>query len=284
MAITTRPLAPGFGLEIQNIDFSAPITESIADELRQAWIDANGLLLIRKQNLTPEQHISIGAALGNVYSDGAKNNAALEKYYLPGYPQIFRVSNKRTDGVPQGREDAGTYWHADGSWQANPPRGSLLHALELPSVGGDTMFADMHQAYESLSPALQQLFDGLEAEHSLAAAVLRTSYAKEYEGRLDEAFKKSAVHPIVKPHPVSGKKALFVNPGFTGRILGVSQQESDALLSLLFAHCVANERVYRHTWALHDLIIWDNYSNLHYAVANYKAHGDRYMQRVTVKL
>src|SRR3546814_8530136 len=117
------------------------------------------------------------------------------------------------------------------------------------------MFADMHQAYESLSPALQQLFDGLEAEHSLAAAVLRTSYAKEYQGKLDEAFKKSAVHPVVKPHPVSGKKAIFVNPGFTGRILSVTQHESDALLSLLFEHCVANKRTYRHTWQLNDLVI-----------------------------
>src|SRR3546814_10577271 len=175
--------------------------------LRQACTDAHGLLLIRNQTLTPEQHIAIGAALGNIYSEGPKNNAALANYYLPGYPQIFRVSNKRKDGVAQGREDAGTYWHSDGSWQANPPRGSLLHALELPPVGGDTMFADMHQAYESLSPALQQLFDGLEAEHSLAAAVLRTSYAKEYQGKLDEAFKKSAVHPVVKPHTVSGKRS-----------------------------------------------------------------------------
>src|SRR3546814_5823864 len=89
---------------------------------------------------------------------------------------------------------------------------------------------------------------------------------------------------VVKPHPVSVKKAKFVNPVFTGRILSVTQHESDALLSLLFEHCVANERTYRHTWQLNDLVIWDNYSNLHYAVANYKAHGDRYMHRVTVKL
>ena len=284
MAISTRSLSPGFGLEISGIDFSTPFCESIAEELRQAWVDAHGLLLIRNQVLTPEQHIAIGAALGTVYSEGAKNNTALANYYLPGYPQIFRVSNKRKDGVAQGREDAGTYWHSDGSWQQNPPRGSLLYALELPSVGGDTVFADMHQAYEALSPAMQKLFDGLEAQHSLAAAVMRTSYAKEYQGRLDEALAKAAVHPVVKPHPVSGKKALFVNPGFTGRILGVSQRESDALLSLLFEHCVANERTYRHTWQLHDLLIWDNFSNLHYAVANYKSHGDRYMHRVTVRL
>src|SRR5690606_935543 len=238
MTFRTRPLAPGFGLEILGVDLGQPLCEETIEALGQAWTDANGLLLFRGQRLSPEQHVALAGALGEVYVDGAKNNAALGKYYLPGHPAVFRVSNKKQDGMPLGREDAGTYWHADASWQSKPPRGSLLHALELPAIGGDTMFADMHQAYETLSPPIQKMLEGLNAEHSVGAEVMRTSYSKEYEGRLDQAMAKRAIHPVIMRHPVSGKKALFVNPGFTARILELAPRESDTLLSLLFEHAV----------------------------------------------
>lgn len=281
--LTLRPLSPGFGLLAEGIDLSRPLSSDEAAAVRQAWTDAHGVLVFRGQQLTPEQQVAFSAHFGEVYTGGATNNTALAHYYLPGHPAIFRVSNKKIDGKPVGREDAGTYWHSDASWQPSPPRGSLLYALEIPAVGGDTMFCDMYRAWETLSPPLQRMLEGLEAEHSLAAAVLRTSYAKEFSGRLDDAAAKKAVHPVVKVHPQSGRKALFVNPGFTSHIIGLSAAESQAILELLFAHATASENVYRHTWQLHDLVMWDNRCNLHYAVANYKAHGDRYMHRTTVK-
>lgn len=278
-----RPLSPGFGLLAEGIDLSQPLTSQQADAVRQAWTDAHGVLVFRNQRITPQQHVAFTGHFGEVYSQGATNNPALAHYYLPEHPQIFRVSNKKIDGKPVGREDAGTYWHSDGSWQQNPPLGSLLHALEIPPVGGDTMFADMYRAYDTLSPTFQRLVDDLQAEHNLAAAVLRTSYAKEYVGKLDDAAARKAVHPVVKVHPASGRKALFVNPGFTSHIVGLPQDESEAILRHLYAHATRPENVYRHRWQLHDLVMWDNRCNLHYAVADYKAEGVRYMHRTTVK-
>jgi taurine dioxygenase len=280
---TFRPASPGFGLVAEGIDISRPIDPATAAALNQAWHDSDGVLFFRDQALTPEQHVAFSRTFGDVYDQGAKNNAALAPYYLPGHPAIFRVSNKKIDGKPLGREDAGTYWHSDASWQANPPIGSLLYALEIPSVGGDTMFANMYRAYETLSAPMKRMLDGLEAVHSLASAVMKTSYAKEYGGKLEEAAAKNATHPLVKTHSGSGRKCLFVNPGFTSHIVGLSPAESEAILGFLHAHATAPENVYRHTWRRHDLLMWDNRCVMHYAVANYKAHGDRYMHRTTIK-
>lgn len=283
MEITLRPLNPHFGLVVEGVDLSQPLTAEQAATIRQAWTDARGVLLFRNQQLTPEQHVEFSAHFGDVYDQGATNNPALSHHYLPGYPQIFRVSNKKVEGKPVGREDAGTYWHSDGSWQQNPPLGSLLYALEIPGVGGDTIFADMYHAYDTLSEPLKRMIESLEAEHNLVTAVLSTSYAKEYEGQLDKAATKKAVHPLVKVHPESGRKLLFVNPGFTSHIIGLPKDESDAILKQLYAHSTKPENVYRHRWQLHDLAMWDNRCNLHYAVSDYKAMGVRYMHRTTVK-
>jgi len=145
------------------------------------------------------------------------------------------------------------------------------------------MFADMYRAYETLSEPMKRMLEGLQAEHSLLSAVLQTSYAKEYVGKLDEASAKQAVHPVVKVHPGSGRKLLFVNPGFTLRIVGIPAAESRALLDFLFAHATIPDHVYRHVWQQHDLLMWDNRCVMHYAVPNYKAHGTRHMHRTTIK-
>jgi taurine dioxygenase len=283
MTVTFRPASPGFGLEAVGIDLSKPLDAETVAKLRQAWLDADGVLFFCEQELTPEQHIAFSRNFGKVYDEGAKNNPALAHYYLNGHPEIFQVSNKKIDGKPVGREDAGTYWHSDGSWQANPPIGSLLYAKEIPSVGGDTMFCNMYRAYETLSEPMKKMLEGLDAVHGLLSAVLRTSYAKEYSGNLDQAVAKTATHRVIKVHPQSGRKALFVNPGFTSHLVGLAPAESEAILQFLFSHATAPENVYRHIWQKHDLLMWDNRAVLHYAVANYKAHGVRYMHRTTVK-
>ncbi len=281
MSLSIRPVSPGFGAEILGVNLAQPMGDNLFGEIRQAWRDADGLLLIRGQDISPEQHIAFSRRFGELHAGGG--NSALARYHLPGHPEIYRVSNKKQDGVPQGREDAGTYWHSDGSWQPSPPMASLLHALEIPPVGGDTIFANMVRAYETLSPPMQRMLEGLQAVHSLASAVLKTSYAKEYEGNFEEAAAKKATHPVIRTHPESGRKALFVNRGFTSHIVGLSARESDAILELLFEHSTQPENVYRHSWQRHDLVVWDNRCTMHYAVADYKSHGDRYMQRTTVQ-
>ncbi len=283
MTVALKLASPGFGLEASDVDISKPLSEDAAAALRQAWLDADGVLFFRGCELTPEQHIAFSRHFGVLYDQGAKNNPALAHYYLEGHPEIFQVSNKKIDGKPVGREDAGTYWHSDASWQANPSIGSLLYAKEIPAVGGDTLFANMYRAYDTLSDSMKKMLEGLEAVHGLLSAVLRTSYAKEYAGKLDEATTKMATHPIIKTHPKTGRKVLFVNPGFTSHIVGLPASESDAILQFLFRHSTTPENVYRHVWQKHDLLMWDNRCVLHYAVPNYKAYGDRHMYRTTVK-
>ncbi|HEY4251078.1 MAG TPA: TauD/TfdA family dioxygenase [Roseomonas sp.] len=281
MDLTIRPIMPGFAAEVAGVDLAQPVGDNLFQQIRQAWLDADGLLLLRNQAITPEQHIAFSRQFGDLHMSGG--NPVLAQYYLPGHPEIYRVSNKKIDGKPQGREDAGTYWHSDGSWQPSPPMASLLHALEIPPIGGDTIFANMYRAYETLSAPMKRMLDGLEVVHSLAAAVMKTSYGKEYVGKLDEAAAKHATHPLVRTHPESKRKALFVNKGFTSHIVGLPQAESDAILNFLFEHSTAPENLYRHRWQKHDVVIWDNRCAMHYAVADYKAHGDRYMHRTTVK-
>lgn len=284
MSITFRRATPNFAAEAQGADITQALSAADTARLRQGWLDAGGVLFLRNQELTPDQHVAFSRLFGNVYDQGAVNNPALADYYLDGYPEIFQVTNKkRPDGRPVGREDAGTYWHSDASWQSDPPTGSLLYARELPEVGGDTIFANMYRAYETLSEAMKRMLEGLEAQHTLLTAVLQTSYAKEYVGKLDQAQAKQATHPVLKTHPETGRKLLFVNPGFTSHIIGIPRDESDAILQFLFSHSTKPDNIYRHAWQKHDLLMWDNRSVMHYAVPDYKAFGVRYMHRTTIK-
>ena len=280
MSLTIQSVSPQLGAEVVGADLRQPAGDNLFREIHQAWVDADGLLIIRDQDLTPHQQIAFSRNFGELASSG--DNPVIAKYALPGHPEIFRVSNKKIDGVPQGREDAGTYWHTDGSWQAWPSKASILHALEVPRVGGNTMFADLYQAYETLSLTMKRLLDGLEAVHTAANAG-GTSYAREFEGKGNVVAAQAATHPVVITHPDSGRKTLFVNRGYTSHIVGMTRVESDALLGFLFEHATAPERVYRHSWRRHDLVIWDNRCTVHYAIPDYKAIGDRYMHRTSIK-
>lgn len=280
MSLIIQSVSPRIGAEVIGADLSQPVGDNLFRELHQAWVDADGLLIVRNQVLTPAQQIAFSRRFGELAS--ADENPVIAKYTLPGHPEIFRVSNKRKDGEPLGREDAGTYWHSDGTWQAWPSKASILYAIEIPRVGGNTMFADLYQAWETLSPTMQRLLDGLQAVHAMANAG-DTSYGREFAGQGDAVAARSATHPMAIIHPDSGRKALFVNRGYTQRIVGMHRAESDALLGFLFQHSTAPELVYRHSWHPNDLVIWDNRCTAHYAIPDYKAVGDRYLHRTSVK-
>ena len=280
MSVVIQPVSPHIGAEVIGADLSQPVGDNLFRELHQAWVDADGLLVVRDQQLTPEQQIAFSRQFGELATAG--DNPVIQKYALPGYPEIFRVSNKKQDGEPLGREDAGTYWHADGTWQTFPSKASILYGIEIPRVGGNTMFADLYQAWETLTPTMQRLLDGLQAVHAMANAG-GTSFEREFTGKGDIVAAKTAVHPLVITHPDSGRKALFVNRGYTAQIAGLNRAESDALLGFLFQHSTAPELVYRHSWRPRDLVIWDNRCTAHYAIPDYKAVGDRYLHRTSVK-
>ena len=275
MNFTVNPLSPALGAEIIGLDLVAKLSGDAFAGLRKAWLDAGGVVVVRDQTLTPEQHIAFSKRLGLL------EEHVLAKYLLPGYPEIYRVSNKVKDGEPQGREKAGTYWHSDLSYMRPPALASLLYAIEIPPTGGDTMFASMTAAHDALSPAMREMIAGLSAVHDFGYA--SRSVFKGERAPADQLDAAPAVtHPMVKIHPETGRAALYVNPGFTSHIDGLTAEESEAILNFLFRHSTRPEFIYRHRWQLHDLVIWDNRCTMHYAVADYDAIGERYMHRTTV--
>jgi taurine dioxygenase len=270
-----NPLSPVLGAEMIGADLAADLDDDSFAAIRDAWLEADGIMVFRDQELTPDDHIAFSRRLGPL------EKHVLETYLLPGYPEIYRVSNKVKDGVPQGREKAGTYWHSDLSYMNPPALASLLYGLEVPPSGGDTMFCSLYAAYDALSDTMKSILEGLAAVHDFGFAsrgVFRAEQATQ--SQLDAT--PAVEHPVVRSHPETGRKVLFVNPGFTSHIVGMHPAESRALLEFLFAHATQPEFIYRHRWRKNDLVMWDNRCTMHYAVADYDGVGERYMHRTTV--
>lgn len=267
------------GAEVLGLDLSQPILQEDFERLQQAhW--KHHVLVFRDQRITPAQQVAFSRLWGPLQIH------VLHQFQLPGYPEILQVSNVRNaQGQPEGLGDAGLLWHSDLSYKEKPSLGSLLHAQELPSEGGDTLFADQHAAYDALPQALKKQLEGLQAEHSylLHYEALRAKSPwrpKLTQQQIDEV--KPAVHPVVITHPGNGRKALFVSEHFTSRILGLPEDESRDLLQQLFAHSVQPQFVYRHQWQPHDMVFWDNRSVLHLATGT-PEHLRRKLYRTTVE-
>ncbi|MEE8333403.1 MAG: TauD/TfdA family dioxygenase [Alphaproteobacteria bacterium] len=274
MNFTINPLSAVLGAEMLGADLAQPMDDTLFGDLHQAWLDAKGLLVFRDQNLTPEQHVAFSRRFGPL------EKHVLAKYLLPGFPEIYRVSNKVENGEPQGREKAGTYWHSDLSYVRPAALASLLYGIEIPPVGGDTMFCSLHAAYDALSPRMQGILEGLNAVHDFGYAS-RGVFKGEKANQQQLDATPAVEHPVITTHPDTGNKALFVNPGFTSHIVDLHPAESRALLDYLFAHMTQPEFIYRHRWSVRDLVMWDNRCTMHYAVADYDAVGERYMHRTT---
>ncbi|HEX9703533.1 MAG TPA: TauD/TfdA family dioxygenase [Rhodospirillales bacterium] len=282
MRLTVKPLSPRLGAEVAGIDLSQPPGGNLFGQIRQAWLEAGGLLVIRDQKLTTPQHIAFSRHFGPLF--GAPGEQPLQqtvsRYIHPRHPEIYRVSNKLKDGEPMGRARAGTYWHSDVSFKERPAAASILHAIEIPAVGGDTLYADMAAAYEGLSDAMKERLARLRAVHDFAQTAA-TQFARPIVVEDDLKGANRSVHPVVRTHPETGRKCLYVNPGMTTGLDGFEPAEGRAILGVLYAHATRPEFVYRHRWRQGDVMIWDNRSLMHYAVADY---GDqpRYMERTTV--
>jgi taurine dioxygenase len=208
----------------------------------------------------------------------------IDQFLLPGYPQILRISNKKDQrGENLGLADAGRYWHSDLSYAAKPSLGSLLYALEIPPAGkgGDTLFANLRKAYEALPAATKARLDGVKGVYMASRKRIRDDSRIRLSEQQDSAT-PPVVHPIVRTHPETGRKALYVNPGHTDHIVGMDADESRALLDALFEHAAGEAFVYRHKWSLHDLVFWDNRSLMHIADPALPGY-DRHMHRTTVE-
>jgi len=266
------PMSNALGAEILDVDVT-DLSDSDFGRIRQAHLD-HSVIFFRDQKLTPEQHIEFATRWGEINVNrffGAVEN----------YPQIAEVRKE-----PDQTINIGGGWHTDHSYDVEPAMGSILYAREVPATGGDTLFASMYAAYDALSTGLKKTLEGLDAVHS-SKHVFGNSGAgnrADLAGRIGnaEAATQDAVHPIVIRHPDSGRKALYVNPGFTIQIDGWTPMESAPLLKFLYRHAVRPEFTYRFCWKPGSIAIWDNRSTWHYALNDY--HGQkRLMHRITVE-
>jgi taurine dioxygenase len=292
--ITVKKLTPHFGAEISGVD----ITKSLDDETFAAVSKAffeNQVVVFRNQALTPEQQIAFTARFGELEQHVRKESR------LEGQPQIFIVSNVLDrNGVPIGGQDVGRFWHSDLSYKDKPSMLSALHAIEVPvkdgATLGDTRYASAAAAYDALPDAMKRKLDGLMAVHSYLYYRTKNRQAQKrdaenggrvvYEPEISDAQLKSVPDmaiPVVRIHPVTGRKCLFVNEGHTSHILGLPGQEADSLLKSLCEHIVKPKFTYCHNWRVGDLLMWDNCSTQHKATFDYDLPLRRLMYRTTVR-
>lgn len=265
-----RPLTGGLGAEI----FGADIKEAAQFAEIRAAFAKHSVIVLRDQSASLEDHLEFARRFGPIN---------VNRFFKPveGHPEIATVLKEKDQ-----KQAVGEDWHTDHSYDQVPAMGSILHAIEMPPYGGDTLFVSMAAAYEALSEPMRRFLDGLTAVHSsrhaFGAATKDSEAAKS--GRLGnaEAATQDARHPVVITHPLSGRRGLFVNPVFTTHIEGLTTEESTAILSMLYEHCQQPEFQCRVRWREGDITMWDNRATWHKAINDY--HGfRRLMHRVTVE-
>jgi len=263
------PLTPTIGAEVAGIDLAEPLPPASRASLRRALLDWK-VLFFRDQDITTEQHLAFARCFGD-----------LELHPFspckPGYPEVLAITHDRDS---RGRENI---WHSDVTWRLEPSLGSILRAVEVPPVGGDTLFADMYGAYAGLSDAVKAEIDGAVAAHDFVKFRARLRRGGKSEAEIEalvQAYPRPH-HPVVRTHPETGRKALYVNAAFTEEILGMDKARSDALLAQLYAQAAIPEYQCRFRWETGSIAFWDNRASQHYAVSDYWP-AVRRMERVTI--
>ena len=268
--IRVAPLSSALGAEISGVDLADTLEAEAVEEIRRALIE-HLVIFFRDQSLTPEQFLRFARTMGE------PSEYPMVKG-MDDYPEITEVIKKEDERV-----NFGGIWHSDTTYLERPPMGTLLYAREVPPVGGDTLFANMFMAYESLSSGLQTLLDGLTAINTSdkdVAAATRADRIRERPGDADKSV-NVAEHPIVRTHPESGRKALYVNPGHSVRIGGFSEEESTPILEYLYEQQIRPEFTCRFRWRVGSLAFWDNRAVQHYPLNDYHGYR-RAMQRITL--
>jgi len=264
-AITVTPIAGALGAEIGGIDLSLPLQAEDISAMRAALLQ-HLVIFFRDQKLTSEQYMAFAKAFGEPVEYPLING-------IDGFPFITEIVKREDD-----KANFGGIWHADTTYLECPPMGSILYLTEVPpDGGGDTLFANMYRAYETLSEPIKKMLTGLTALHDSSKAHY---YRVKATDRDDIKF-PNAEHPIVRTHPVTGKQGLYVNRGFTLRIPQLRRNESDALLEMLYRHIETPEFQCRFKWQPNSVAFWDNRCAQHHAMFDYYPHR-RYGHRVTV--
>jgi len=272
--IRVNPLGGALGAEISGIDLNEAISDEQLTEVRQVF-GQYAVIFFRNQNLSPENEIRFAKRWGEINTNRFFSS-------VEGYPQIALVVKE-----PDQKNNIGGSWHTDHSYDIAPALGSMLFAHEVPVSGGDTIFASMYKAYDMLSDGLKSTLSNLRARHSSAhvfGAARAANGNDDTVGRIKnpEAATQEAIHPVVISHPETGRRSLYVNPGFTLGFEGWSDEESKPLLEYLYAHAARPEFTCRFQWKAGSIAFWDNRATWHLAVNDYQGHR-RMMHRITIE-
>ena len=266
--IKIQKYSPNLGAIITGVDLSKEINEDQFKDIHKAFLD-NQVLFFQNQNeILPEIHLKLGKLFGELHVHPAAPS-------MPGYPEIFEIHAHKNSKVANGE-----FWHSDVSCDIEPPLGTMLQLHILPETGGDTMFSDMYSAYNELSDKYKSLLDGLIAIHESEHL-----YSGRYEDRganKDNIKTPVANHPLIRTHPITGKKAIYVNRTFTTGIEGMNKNESSSILEFLFEHCEHVNFQIRYRWNKNDMAFWDNRCTMHRAIWDYWPN-ERKGRRVTIK-
>ncbi len=271
--ITVARLAPSVGAEISGVDLSKPINDAQFQDIRSA-LGTFGVIFLRDQDISPADQLRFAKSFGDIN---------INRFFHPvdGFPEIANVQRQ-----PDERGATGWYWHTDHSYDQIPAMGSVFAAREIPPVGGDTLFAGMAAAYDALSDGLKDVLENLEAWHAdtvcpeVANPVVGAEFSDRLPG-LDTAGVR-AKHPVVIRHPISGRKVLYVNSGFTEGIDGWAPAEARALLDFLYEHATQPQFTYRHRWRQGDVAFWDNRATWHCALDDCFGYA-RVLHRITIE-
>ena len=268
--IQVKPVSPAIGAEVSGVDLSQPLSDAEFRQIEQAWHDGL-ILLFHGQHLEEEEQVRFAERFGPLAG-------VLNKHTGRGHhPSVMYISNIRENGQLIGAlPDGEMFFHSDQCYVEQPAMATMLYAMEIPSKGGDTLFANMVKAYDTLPAELKKKLEGLKAENVYdyeASGTTRGSKIKEGV--------KHFAHPVFRTHPVTGRKALYVNRLMSDHIVGMPIEESNEILNFLFDHAEKPEFVHAHQWKVGDLILWDNRCSLH-ARSDFDASERRKLRRITV--
>jgi taurine dioxygenase len=274
----TKPLAPGFGLETSAVDASRPLSTAEFAELEQTFFRGQ-LLVLRDQRLTPQQYLAFARRFG------PPEPHVIDQFHHPEESNILILSNRKKNGQPIGLADAGTYFHTDYSYLQVPARATMLYSIEVPKAGGHTLFANQYAAYDELSESMKRRIAPMIAVHHYGNRKVADEMSRVAASPLTDEQKAKMpliTHPLVLPHPVTGRKALYAVSGSSYGIVGMPEDEAVALLDELAAHATQPKYVISYPYRVGDIVIWDNASLLHSATLT-DPDDPRTLWRITIK-
>lgn len=270
----TSQLGYALGAEIEGLDISLNLGSQIYEAINHIWQEHH-VVVFRGKHLQPRDIVCFAEGFGDL-----DDHASTPFYRHPDVPQLLQITNRLIDGKPSETRNTGRNWHSDYSYTGRPAAASLLYCNQCPPVGGDTMFANMVRAYESLSGTMKGIVDNLHAVYdvSLTAGINERDASKTAEVR---RLNPPIAHPAVRVHPRSGKRALYVSERVS-HFHGMTRAESKPLIDFLCSHATQPENVYRHNWREGDLVCWDNRTVMHIALADFDQNQPRHMLRATI--